>query len=239
LINTWMCGVHVLIGVAMVLAAVTVDATERYTSRYHSLPVLDWLESRPPLSDSAEVPTAIDLARGVTRALPLLVIRDDARTQMPLFGPPSSVQRIVGGVRDAARIDLGSPGTFAAGPTPITARLDVIVFDRSLRAQAWSELMGRATDIRDPDSGLPQVRVSGPDERDVVWLAAPGPAQNGVATVVGHRGPVAFELQVNVRQSAPADAAELVDLNARAEVLARQAAADWSAWATHGGTMSG
>jgi hypothetical protein len=98
-----MSGVHLVIAVAMVLAALAVDATERYTSRYHSLPVVDWLESRPPLTDSADVPSAIDLARGVSRALPLLVIRNDARTQMPVFGPPSSVQRVVGGVRDAPR----------------------------------------------------------------------------------------------------------------------------------------
>jgi hypothetical protein len=225
-----MSGVHLLIATAMVLTAVAVDATERYTSRYHSLPVIDWLESRPPLTDSADVPSAIDLARGVSRALPLLTIRNDARTQMPVFGPPSSVQRVVGGVRDAARIDLGSPGNYPSGAVPITARLDVIVFDRAPRADAWTRLMGRAMDIRDPDSGLGQVRVAGPDEQDMVWVAAPGPAQSGVATVVGHRGAVAFELQVSFRPSGAIDASQLVDLNARAEVLARQAASGWSGW---------
>ncbi|HEY1296542.1 MAG TPA: hypothetical protein VGJ60_25985 [Chloroflexota bacterium] len=227
-----MSGVHLLIATAIVLAAVAVDATERYTSRYHSLPVIDWLESRPPLTDSADVPTAIDLARGVSRALPLLSIRNDARTQMPVFGPPSTVQRVVGGVRDAARIDLGSPGTYPPGAVPITARLDVIVFDRELRAEAWTRLMGRAMDIRDPDSGLGQVRVAGPEEQDMVWLAAPGPAQSGIATVVGHRGPVAFELQVSFHPTGPIDPTKLVDLNARAEVLARQAARGWSGWVT-------
>jgi len=225
-----MTGVHLLIVVAMLLAAVSVEATEQYTSRYHSLPVLDWLESREPLTDSADVPAAVDLARGVSRALPLLVIRNDARTQMPLFGPPSQIQRVVGGVRDAARIDLGFPATSSS--QPVTARMDVIVFDRELRAAAWTRLMGRALDIRDPESGLNQVRVAGPEEQDMVWLAAPGPVQGGIATVVGHRGPVAFELQVTVHGAANPDAAQLVDLNARAEVLARQAATAWAGWAT-------
>ena len=110
--------------------------------------------------------------------------------------------------------------------------MDVIVFDRELRAAAWTRLMGRALDIRDPESGLNQVRVAGPEEQDVVWLAAPGPVQGGIATVVGHRGPVAFELQVTVHGAANPDAAQLVDLNARAEVLARQAASAWAGWAT-------
>ena len=214
------------------MAAISVEATEQYTSRYHSLPVLDWLESRAPLAESADVPSATDLARGVTRALPLLVIRNDARTQMPLFGPPSSVQRVVGGVRDAARIDLGSPGSAPASDLPVTARLDVIVFDRELRADAWARLMGRAMDIRDPDSGWSQERVAGPEEQDVVWLAAPGPVSSGVATVVGHRGAVAFELQLAMHRDPNPDAAELVDLNARAEVVARQAATTWSGWLT-------
>jgi hypothetical protein len=149
---------------------------------------------------------------------------------MPVFGPPSSVQRVVGGVRDAARIDLGSPGDFPAGAVPVSARLDVIVFDRELRAQAWAELMGRAMDIRDPDSGLPQVRVTGPEEQDVVWLAAPGANQAGVATVVGHRGAVAFELQTTLRPSGGRDAASLIDASARAEALARATATGWTLW---------
>ncbi|MBV9578695.1 MAG: hypothetical protein JO057_08910 [Chloroflexi bacterium] len=223
-----MTGMHVVLIAAMLLAAVAVDTTEQYTSRYHSLPVLDWLESRPPLTDSADVPSAVDLARDVARALPLLVIRNDARTQMPVFGPPSEVQRIVGGVRDAARIDLTSPGSFSPSSAPVAARLDVIVFDRDLRAQAWSQLMGRAMDIRDPDSGMPQVRVAGPEEQDVVWVAAPGVNPAGIATVVGHRGPVAFDLQVTYRPGGQADAAQLVDLTARAETLARQAATTWA-----------
>jgi hypothetical protein len=223
-----MSGLHLLVVVALLLAAISVDATEQYTSRYHSLPVLDWLESRPPLTDSADVPSAIDLARGVSSALPLLVIRNDARTQMPLFGPPSQIQRLVGGVRDAARIELGFPATSSG--QPVSARMDVIVFDRELRAAAWTRLMGRAMDIRDPETGLNQVRVAGPEEADAVWLAAPGPVQSGMASVVGHRGPVAFELQVSVHRGPSPDAALLVDLNARAEVLAREAATAWTGW---------
>jgi hypothetical protein len=223
-------GLHLLAIVAILLAATTMRATEVYTDRYHSLPVLDWLESRPPLLDSANVPPAVDLARGASRALPLLEIRNDAQTQMPVFGPPSSVQRIVGGVRDAARITLVSPGTPPLSSPPIAARFDVIVFNRTLRATAWSQLMGRAMDIRDPDSGASQLHISGPDEGDAVWIAIPGTSQGGIATVVGQRGAVGFVMQVSYMGPRPANSAQLTDLSARAEVLARAATRDWTAW---------
>jgi hypothetical protein len=192
--------------------------------------VLDWLESRPPLSDSADVPAAVDLARGAARALPLLVLSDEPQTQTPVFGPPSSVQRMVGGVRDAARVNLASPDVSDTDAAPVSARLDVIVFNRTQRATAWTRLMGSAMDIRDPESGAPQVRIAGPEEADTVWVTAPGPVSGGVATVVGQRGPVGFVLQVTFSHDANADAATLVDLSARAEVVARQAARDWSDW---------
>ena len=226
-------GTHVLAIVAILLVAATVRSTELYTDRYQTLPMLDWVESREPLAQATEIPPAVDLARGVARALPLLVIRDDARTQMPVFGPPSSVQRVMGGVRDAARISLGSPGDYPAGKVPITVRLDVIVFNREPRAADWCALFGRAMDVRDPDSGLDQVRLDGPDAQDAVWVAKPDPSrgQGGVSTVVGHRGPIGFALQVSLFHADDADAAHLVDLSARAEVIARQAASDWSTWA--------
>jgi hypothetical protein len=217
---------------AIVLAAVTVRATELYATRYQSLPVLDWIESRPPFAESANVPASEDLARGLSYALPLLTIRDDARSRLPDFGPPGVFQRTIGGVRDASRIDLGSPGTFGLGRVPVDALLDAIVFDRALRAQAWSELMGREMDIRDPESGQYQARVAGPDEPDGVWVGRPDQA-GGVATVVGHRGPVGFKLKVTFARlvsSNSGDVANLTDLSARAEVLARQSAADWTAW---------
>jgi hypothetical protein len=112
------------------------------------------------------------------------------------------------------------------------------VFDRSLRAQEWSMLMGREMDIRDPDSGLNQVHVSGPDETDGVWVVSPRQT-GGIATVVGHRGPVAFDLQVTFGPTPlalPPDATsarpEVVDLSARAEAAARQMASDYAAWLT-------
>jgi hypothetical protein len=225
-------GVHVLAIAAIVLAAVSMRATEVYTTRYQSLPVLDWLESRPPLAESANVPAASDLARGLTRVLPVLVIRDDARPILPDFAPPAVLQRTIGGVRDAARFGLGTPGAFKPEQLPVQARLDVIVFNRTLRATAWSELMASEMDVRDPGSGESQARLSGPDEADGVWVVRPGPpgTLGGIATVVGHRGAVAFMLQVTFARpdtQAPADRA---DLSARAETLARQAARDWSGW---------
>jgi len=79
-------------------------------SRYQSLPVLDWLESRPSLAQASTVPAELDLARGLPRVMPLLVIRDYAHTVLPAFGPPPYFQRTIAGVRDASRILLGSPG---------------------------------------------------------------------------------------------------------------------------------
>jgi hypothetical protein len=229
-------GLLALVTVALLLCAVALRATELYTTRYQSLPVLDWVESRSPLSESADVPSAGELARGLARSMPLLVIGDDVRPWTPVFGPPAAIQRSMGGVRDAARITLVSPGNFAADQIPVQARLYTVVFDRTARAQEWVGLMGREMDIRDPDSGLNQVRVSGPEETDGVWIVSPKQT-GGIATVVGHRGPVAFDLQVTfgptpapVPPDAPVARPELVDLSARAESTARQAAADYAAW---------
>jgi hypothetical protein len=224
-------GAQIVAAVGVMLLAASVRSTELYAGRYQTLPMLDWLESRQPLAEADEVPSAVDLARGAARAVPLLVIRNDASTQLPVFGPPSSVQRVVGGVRDAARITFGSPGDYRPDQVPVTVRLDVIVFNRELRAADWTALFGRAMDIRDPDSGLPQARIAGPDEQDAVWVAAPGPDQGGVASVVGHRGVIGFVLQASFLHDYTTDGPHLVDLSARAEALARRAARDWSAWA--------
>jgi hypothetical protein len=223
-------GVHVLVLAAVVLAAVAVRATEVYTSRYQTLPVLDWIESRPPLAEAPGVPPAVELARGLDRFMPLLVIREDARSFLPAFGPPPGLQRTIGGVRDAATIQLGTPGAYTADLVPITARLNVIVFNRAQRAAAWSELWGHAMDVRDPLTGVFQLRVAGPDDPDIVWVPVPSTQRGGMATVVGARGTIGFVLQVSYLQRSPTDAAQLADLTARAEGLARQAAGDWSAW---------
>jgi hypothetical protein len=222
-------GVHVLGLAAILLAAVSVRATEFYATRYQSLPLLDWLESRPPLAESADLPAASDLVRGLARALPLLTIRDDARPRTPEFGPPAFFQRTIGGVRDASRIEMGTPGAFRANQEPLHARMDVIVFNREVRAAAWSDLMGREMDIKDPENGSAQARTAGPDEADGVWVVAPRQG-GGTATVVGHRGPVGFVLQVRLFTADGLAVADLVDLSARAEVVARQATADWSSW---------
>jgi hypothetical protein len=230
-------GIHVLGLVAIALGASSVRATEFYATRYQSLPVFDWLESRPPLVESANLPASADLARGLARALPLLTIQQDARPELPAFSPPAIYQRTMGGVRDASRIELGSPGAFQADPDPdpdpgkmpVRARLDVIVFNRTLRARAWSELMGREMDILDPDTRLNQAVMTGPDEQDAVWVVAPR-AGSGIATVVGHRGPVGFALQVTLLRSQSDDPAALADLSARAEAIARQGATAWTDW---------
>jgi hypothetical protein len=229
-------GLLVLATAAILLCAVAVRGTELYTSRYQSLPVLDWIESRPPVSESADLPAAADLARGLARTMPLLVIGDDVRPWTPVFGPPAVIQRSMGGVRDAARITLVSPGDVAAGHAPVQARLYTIVFDRTLRAREWTMLMAREMDIRDPDSGLNQVRTSGPDDEDGVWIVSPRQT-GGTATVIGHRGPIAFDLQLAygpppspLTPDVTSPPPELTDLSARAEAEARQAAADYANW---------
>jgi hypothetical protein len=168
--------------------------------------------------------------------MPLLVISDDARPWLPIFGPPAVIQRTMGGVRDAARIVLSSPGAFPPDQTPVQVRLYAVVFNRTLRAAEWTELMGREMDIRDPDTGINQERVAGPDEADAVWVVSPRQT-GGIATVVGHRGPVAFDLQMTFGPTPDVlspdndlSRPEVVDLSARAELAARRAAADWCAW---------
>ena len=232
-----MRGVHILALAGLLLCFLAVRSTELYTSRFQSLPMLDWLESRPPLIDATKVPAAPDLARGLVRSMPLLVILDDTRPWLPVFGPPASIQRSMGGVRDASRIVLASPGSTDADHALIQMRLYAVVFNRTLRATEWTQLMGREMDIRDPDSGLTQTRTSGPDDVDSVWVVSPRQT-GGIATVVGHRGPVAFDLQVTLGPRPPVyppeparvPSPDVIDLSARAEVLARQGAMNWSAW---------
>jgi hypothetical protein len=216
-------GSHVLMLTGVLLAALAFRATAYYTTRYQTLPALDWLDAHA--SQSSAVPAAADLARGLLTTTPLLVIRDDVRPYQPIFGPPAIVQRTIGGVRDAAAIEIGPPGEFTPQTEPIRARLNVIVFYRQQRAAAWSELMGREYDVRDPHSGASQVRLSGPDDVDGMWLVAPD-SGGGVATVSGSRGPVGFELQVIFQRPG----ATRLDLSARSESAARQIAADWSDW---------
>jgi hypothetical protein len=223
-------GVHVLALTAIVLAALAVHSTESYTTRYQTLPVLDWLQSRPPLVESTNVPAAADLARGLARVVPWLVIRADVRPLTPLFTPPAIFQRTIPGVRDAARIELGTPGAYPALQIPVQARFDAIVFDRTSQAAVWVELLGREMDIKDPENLRPQERIAGPDEPDTVWVVSPSGQKGGIATVVGHRGPVGFVLQVTYLRSDVNDPATRIDLTSRAETAARQAANDWSAW---------
>jgi hypothetical protein len=210
-------------------SATCARAAPAATTRYQTLPAADWVESRPPLAQSASVPAAADLALGAVQTTSLLTIVDDARPLMPVFGPPAVLQRTIGGVRDAARIELGAPGGLAPIAQPIRMRLDVIVFNRAPRASAWTDLMAHELDARDPYSGTAQLRVAGPGDQDGVWLTAPSESDN-VASVLGRRDSVGFLLQVTCFAASNASPATQLDLRARAESIARQAAADWSAW---------
>jgi hypothetical protein len=223
-----MRGRHVLGIVVVVLGLLSVLATERYAARYQTLPVLDWLESRPPLMESSDVPPATELARGLVRTVPLMSIQHDARPVLPILGPPASVQRSISGVRDAAIIELGLPGA-EPGSSPVRAQLEVIVFNRSVRAAAWADLMTRVLDVRDTSTGAGHVRVAGGGAADGVWTVPPS-AGGGAATVMGHRGPVWFQLRVLGEVADTTRPEALLDLSARAELIAREAAADWAGW---------
>jgi hypothetical protein len=220
---------HVLVLVAVLFGALAVRATEVYTDQYQTLPVLDWMESRPPLVQSSQVPAAADLVRGSLGTVPLLTIEDDVRPLLPIFGPPGKDQRTIGGVRDAARIRLGSPGEWPPESRPVEIRLDVIVFNRAMRANAWSHLLAQNMDFRDPENGLFQLRAAGPEETDGVWIAAPKEGGR-IATVAGVRGPVGFELQVFCQRLGADSLADQTDLSARAEQIARDSAAAYTAW---------
>jgi hypothetical protein len=223
-------GWRILAVAAIGLGLLALRACERYTSEYQTLPAVDWFESRPPLAESADVPSALDLARGAARVLPLLDIRDDARPYLPGLGPPSLSRRTIGGVRDAAMIQVGTPEV----PRPrLQVTLRVTVFYRSARAAAWNSLLDHEFDLRDPGTGTAQLRLTGADDPDRVWITHPGESPGGEATVVGARGPVVFELQALAqRPDSLGDLSqpEALDLSARAERIARQAAADWTAW---------
>ena len=224
-------GRHAVGLAALLLGILAVRATEVYTGQYQTLPVLDWLASRPPLAESNAVPAAADLARGVARVQPLLSMTDDVQPLLPIFGPPGMIQRTMGGVRDAARLYLSAPPLAAAAGSPVQLRLDAIVFYRRSQASAWYQLLsgGQAMDFRDPENGLFQVRLSGPDDTDGVWLAAPK-ENSRVATVAGTRGSVAFELQVTCQRSGADSPEDQLDLSARAETMARQTATAWTHW---------
>ena len=227
-----LAGWRVLSVVAIGLGLLALRACERYTSEYQTLPAVDWLESRAPLAESATVPSAFDLARGAARVLPLLQIRDDARPYLPGLGPPSLSRRTIGGVRDAAVIQVGTPEL----PRPrLQVTLRVTVFHRAVRAAAWTSLLEHEFDLRDPGSGTAQLRLTGADSEapDRVWVTHPGESPGGEASVVGARGPVAFELQVLAQRlgsTGELSQPEALDLSARAEQIARQTATDWTAW---------
>jgi hypothetical protein len=220
---------RVLALVAVGLGLLGLRACERYTSEYQSLPVVDWLESRPPLADPRvdALPAAADLARGLARTAPLLTVRDDARPYVPGLGPPSLSRRTIGGVRDAAVIEVGTPEAIRPRGRVM---LHVAVFFRSLRAAAWTSLLEHEFDLRDPGTGSAQLRLTGSDATDRVWVTHPGDTSaGGEATVVGVRGPVAFQVQA-LAAANTIDLDELLDRSARAERLVRQVASDWIAW---------
>jgi hypothetical protein len=130
-------------------------------------------------------------------------------------------------VRDAARIRLGTPGVLR-GEDPIVATLDVFVFNRGVRARAWSELEAAAREVRHPVTGERLVRSSGPDDADATWLLEP--PGGGVATVTGHRATVGFALQITFQRAGATRPEDALDLTARAERAARTTATDWTTW---------
>jgi hypothetical protein len=225
--------------VAVGLSVVGLRGCERYTQEYNTLPMLDFVESLPPLSESEQVQPASELALGLGPFVPTLSLRQDAEAYIPQIAPPGRSQRTASGVRDAARVGFGTVPTASTRDLEQTAvSLSVIVFYSPLRAAAWDELMTREMDIRDPVTGSLQMRSGGPEAADRVWVTVPREAQSGTgeATVIGTRGPVMFQLQARLRRSDATGQEQLLELAARAEVLARQTAEAYADWLATGMT---
>jgi hypothetical protein len=216
--------------VAVGLGLVALRGCERYSQEYNTLPMLDFIESLPAASEAERIPPAAELALRLGDVAPGLPLRQAPSPFIPQVAPPGRSQRAASGVRDAARVIFGTVPT-ASDAEGTTLNLGVVVFYNSARANAWSELLRREMDIRDPGSGALQLRTGGPEQADRVWVTHPREvsARTGEATVIGTRGPVLFQLQARLRRPGAATQAAQLALGARAELLARQAAADWSA----------
>jgi hypothetical protein len=218
--------------VAVGLGLVALRGCERYTQEYNTLPMLDFVESMPAASEAERIPPAADLALRLGEVAPSLPLRQAPTPFIPQVAPPGRSQRAASGVRDAARVAFGTVPTAAASDAEgTTLSLGVVVFYNSVRANAWYELLTREMDIRDPGSGALQLRAGGPEQADRVWITHPREvsARTGEATVIGTRGPVLFQLQARLRRPNATSQEARLALGARAEVLARQAAAEWSA----------
>ncbi len=212
---------------AVVLVHVSASSCELYTREYQSFPALDWLDARPSLDESAGVQPAQVLVRGLERSSAGLLLRGSLSTFSPSFTPPGLFQRSIAGVRDTAE------ASFSPGPDPGAAdvsavvRLKVLVFHRSVRAPGWIDLFSTQRDLGRSEGGVRQLRTSGPDETDRVWVSKPGTggSSTGTATVAGVRGPIAFVLEATTRTGA-----DELEAAALAERLARSSAAAWTAW---------
>ena len=213
---------------AVALAFLSVRACEKYVLAYQALPALDWVETLPGLDQSRGVPPARDLAGYLAASAPQFGASGELDDYRPLFTTPGIFIRGVGGVRDGATSAKATPGD---GEDRVYVRLYVTVFHRAERARAWSELRAIKLDLaREALGEVRQLRVSGPDERDIYWVQTPSRPSPGDAqvTAVGYRGPVAFELEdyARVRE---VDTGDPLDQSARLETIARGVVADWTA----------
>jgi hypothetical protein len=207
---------------------------ERYAQEYHTLPQLDFVESLPWLSSAESVPTATNLALGLGAVATSLPLRRDVEPYIPQVAPPGRNQRTASGVRDAARVTFGTtPNMPGAADQQTTMIFSVIVFYSELRADAWFQLLTREMDIRNPETGALQLRSSGPGSgSNRVWITLPHEALTGTgeASVIGTRGPVQYQLRVQLHRSDATTQEALLDLASQAELLARQTSIDWEGW---------
>lgn len=214
----------------ILFAFLSVRACERYTMAYQSFPAVDWIEEQRVWSQAADIPPASTLAEGIAYAYPALGVGgvwESFEVAMPTTG---SIIRTMKSYRDAARV--AKTPEISGGETT-TLRLGVIVFHRPYRAEAWADLRSAKLDLaREAAGEVRMFRVSGPEERDTVWIESPRRATPQLANVlvVGTRGPVGFELQVTNRTAFLERRGDILDQPARAELLAREAAAQWTAW---------
>lgn len=218
-----------------VLLAVYARAAERYTPVYQTPPILDWVEARPPLVESAAVPPARALVEAAGRLLPGWRSDGFISSPRPAFEVPSNIVRVASGLRDSGSVRLSSPvpaaGAAAPGDVRDEVRLTVYVFNRGLRATAWADLRAIQLDLRRAAEGPRQLRGAPTDARARVWLSLPPEvgAAAGEARVVGTTGPIGYEVAA---RSTPDNrgSPDGLGLTVRAEAVARGVAERWLVW---------
>jgi hypothetical protein len=215
--------------VLVLFSALLSRSCEVYTAEYQDLPVVAWVEAQPPFNESLDLPPAREIAYGFVQAIPHLRVTGSPTLYLPSFTLPGAVVRSVGGVRDAARVVKESPDPSTRADYA-SVDVYVTVFNRTFRSDSWARLRTIQMDLSHNESQIR--RVTGPSERDTMWVVEPFVAEDpkGAAIIVGHRGPIGFEIRSQSIRPLDNDRQMAGELTARAEELVQRAADEWTTW---------